>query len=81
MLLSNTSEEGAHAVAAGLVTALSLPYDVGTGAGRVSASVGVALYPACATTADALLDSADAAMYAAKAAGRNGWVAAPVASA
>ncbi len=80
VLLSNTSEEGAHAVAAGLVTALSLPYDVGTRAGRVSASVGVALYPACATTADALLDSADAAMYAAKAAGRNGWVAAPVAS-
>ena len=37
----------------------------------LSASVGVALYPDHATTVDALLDVADAAMYAAKQAGRS----------
>jgi predicted signal transduction protein with EAL and GGDEF domain len=39
----------------------------------VGASVGIALFPAHGHTAEELLRSADMALYAAKAAGRNGW--------
>ncbi len=39
----------------------------------VGASVGIALFPAHGNTAEELLRSADMALYAAKAAGRNGW--------
>ncbi|MET0962836.1 MAG: GGDEF domain-containing phosphodiesterase, partial [Noviherbaspirillum sp.] len=39
----------------------------------VSASIGVAMYPEHATTREALFQNADAAMYRAKASGRNAW--------
>ena len=38
---------------------------------HVGASIGVALFPADGETADALVRNADAAMYAAKASGRD----------
>ena len=64
----------ATSLAGRLVEALGRPYDVGDGAeaAAVTASVGVALSPGDAETADALLAAADAAMLRAKAAGRNG---------
>lgn len=40
----------------------------------ISASVGVAVYPLHAGTAEGLMQRADAAMYQAKQGGRNGWV-------
>lgn len=40
---------------------------------RTTASIGVALFPAHADSADGLIRSADTAMYAAKEAGRNGY--------
>ena len=49
----------------------------GGGDERVSASVGVSGYPECATNLAQLFASADVALYAAKAAGRNRVVTAP----
>jgi diguanylate cyclase (GGDEF)-like protein len=43
----------------------------------VTVSVGVAVYPDCAATAEQVVKAADAALYAAKAAGRNQVVCAP----
>jgi two-component system, cell cycle response regulator len=40
---------------------------------RITVSVGVAVFPGHGTTAADLVRSADAALYAAKEAGRNGW--------
>jgi diguanylate cyclase (GGDEF)-like protein len=54
-----------------LVTELSQPFRLPRGEAVVSASVGVALYPGDAADAEALLRSADLAMYSAKQAGRG----------
>ncbi|MGX9730318.1 putative bifunctional diguanylate cyclase/phosphodiesterase [Janthinobacterium aestuarii] len=56
-----------------LTAALALPFVLEGDTAQVSASVGVALYPADAESPDALLRHADQAMYAAKSAGRNGY--------
>ncbi|NVI82207.1 EAL domain-containing protein [Janthinobacterium sp. BJB401] len=56
-----------------LTTALALPFALDGDTAQVSASVGVALYPADAEAPDTLLRHADQAMYAAKSAGRNGY--------
>ncbi|RJX32351.1 MAG: EAL domain-containing protein [Oxalobacter sp.] len=50
---------------------LSEPFQLGNEQVHVSASVGVAMFPDDATTADDLLKNADQAMYAAKKEGRN----------
>ena len=58
-------------VAQSIVLALDQPFQIGPDLARVSASLGIALYPHDATEADELLKNADQAMYAAKSAGRN----------
>lgn len=56
-----------------LLQAVANPVDVGQGRlARVSASIGVALHPSDASNVDELLAAADAAMYQAKAMGKNG---------
>jgi diguanylate cyclase (GGDEF)-like protein len=52
--------------------ALRSPVDASVDAVRVTASIGVAAYPADATDASELLERADAAMYHAKRTGRDG---------
>jgi diguanylate cyclase (GGDEF)-like protein len=52
------------------VEAAALPHR-GSEAGRVTISVGVAVFPQDAVDLGALIDAADAALYAAKRAGRN----------
>ena len=58
-------------VAQKILTALATPFDLDGREIYASASIGIALYPADNETAEGLLQSADAAMYGAKAAGRN----------
>jgi diguanylate cyclase (GGDEF)-like protein len=70
VLLPNTGAEGAEKVAVNLVEALGLPYGLPQRVVHLSASIGMALYPQCASTAEELLHRADLAMYDAKAAGR-----------
>jgi diguanylate cyclase (GGDEF)-like protein len=58
-------------VAQNIITHLAEPFELETGSGHVSASVGIALFPDDAHGQEGLLKAVDQAMYAAKAAGRN----------
>ena len=72
ILVQCQREDEADGLAGRLLELMRQPIDLGTGASvQVSASMGMATYPRDGATADALLRSADIAMYAAKAAGRN----------
>jgi len=65
-------DDAAH-VAAKIIEQSSWPYPVMSRDLFVSASIGIALYPADGTSVDTLLMRADAAMYRAKASGRNNF--------
>jgi len=64
---------GIERVVQQLITALATPFVLDGDSVQVSASIGVALYPADTDDTDTLLRHADQAMYAAKSAGRNGY--------
>ncbi|NHZ81417.1 diguanylate cyclase [Massilia sp. CCM 8695] len=69
-LLESDLEKGA-AFAQGLIEVISEPYLMDGITATVSASVGVAAFPASAVSTDALLNQADQAMYQAKALGKR----------
>jgi len=56
-----------------LLDSLRPPFDLDGSTALITASIGVALYPADGSCADTLLRHADTAMYAAKEAGRNDY--------
>ncbi len=60
-------------VAQSIIKILAEPYSLNGRVAYVSASVGIASYPADAQVASELISYADQAMYAAKQAGRNGY--------
>jgi len=68
VILHDAGRAQATAVAAKIAAALATPFQVGAGNQGVDigASIGIAIYPQDARTADALVLAADAAMYAAK---------------
>lgn len=70
-VLLETGREEATEVARRLLELIAEPVRVGGSEIRITASIGVAMYPADGRDADALLRSADIAMYAAKADGGN----------
>jgi diguanylate cyclase (GGDEF)-like protein/PAS domain S-box-containing protein len=76
LLLADLDREDAEAAARGvgedLLRALSEPFSISGAEFHIGASIGISLYPRDSADADELLRHADAAMYAAKAAGRNG---------
>ncbi len=61
----------ARHVAEKLASVLAIPFPLGSQEARISASVGVALYPEHGQDTETLTHAADKAMYHAKAAGRN----------
>jgi len=63
--------ENAGTSAAKLLSALTVPYAIGSDVLHVPASIGISVYPDDAEDADALLGNADTAMYHAKQDGRN----------
>jgi len=65
------SSENAGIVAQKILTALCEPFDVEGHEIYMTASVGIAVYPSDSDSVDTLIRDADAAMYSAKAAGRN----------
>ncbi|MCA1939895.1 MAG: PAS domain S-box protein [Caenispirillum bisanense] len=62
---------GAAIVAQRIIRTLEIPFDLNGREGRVSASIGIALFPADAADCEELLRNADTAMYAAKAQGKK----------
>jgi len=58
-------------VARSMVSLLALPFDLNGEKVHLSASIGIALYPADAASLDTLVEHADQAMYASKNAGRG----------
>ena len=72
VLLSNLeSPQGLRPMLDRLLHTLAQPIDFQGRPARVSASIGVALYPDNARVPDTLLRQADMAMYEAKASGKN----------
>ena len=63
----------AELVAERLCRALDAPFEIGGRPVRVSASVGLSLYPRDGETSETLLRNADAALYRAKAIGTGQW--------
>lgn len=64
-------EEGPEALARRLVAVVAEPYSIDGVQCRVGVSIGVAVYPDHAATAEALLRHADIALYRAKASGKG----------
>ena len=60
-------------VASKLIELVSMPYTIEDSTVRVTVSAGVGIYPAHGADADTLMNRADAALYAAKRAGKNGF--------
>lgn len=69
-----TDERELEALAANVVASLGQPFVLGERKVTVTASIGIARGTAGVTVADALLRAADAALYQAKAQGKNGYV-------
>jgi len=74
LILSGTHEEGATIqVARKLLTTMQRPYQLGDRQLRLTASIGIALYPEHAADGEQLFKCADIALTTAKAGGRNCW--------
>jgi diguanylate cyclase (GGDEF)-like protein/PAS domain S-box-containing protein len=74
VLLTSVSEPtSAERVARSIAAQLAAPFRLGKETAYVSASIGITLYPQDGQSVDMLFKQADQAMYAAKAAGRNGY--------
>lgn len=65
--------DAAAIVAQRIINALTEPFDLTGREGRISASIGISLLPAQATTASQLLHNADVAMYFAKRQGKANY--------
>jgi diguanylate cyclase (GGDEF)-like protein len=73
ILYDIVAEESISRVAEAIVEALGRAFRIGEREVFCGASVGVAIYPDDASSADSLMIKADQAMYAVKRSGRNGW--------
>nr|WP_263772170.1 EAL domain-containing protein [Propionivibrio soli] len=74
IILPDIKESAAvERVASQILVNLAWPFEIEGYSIGISASVGISFYPAHGRDFDALLQNAEAAMYAAKAAGKNGY--------
>ncbi|WP_437882081.1 putative bifunctional diguanylate cyclase/phosphodiesterase [Pseudomonas sp. LRF_L74] len=73
LLVELAEREDAVTVAGNQLQLISRPFNIDQHDLRVSASIGIVLYPGDGTTGHELLINADAAMYHAKANGKNGY--------
>jgi diguanylate cyclase (GGDEF)-like protein/PAS domain S-box-containing protein len=72
--ITGNGQGGARSVAEKVIVALSDPFDIDGQKARVSASVGISLYPTDGLDVDNLINRADKAMYEAKRTGKNRFV-------
>lgn len=61
-----------------LINALASPFTIGEHQCSIGVSIGIGLYPDCASSAESLVQLADHAMYTTKLSGKNGYAACPV---
>ncbi len=73
LLLPSIDAEGAQKVAQKMLRAIQGPFSIERHELNVTASIGIALYPTDGLDKETLSKNADAAMYRAKAEGRNGY--------
>jgi len=73
VLAGENRRDSIQQVADRLLKSLHREYAVGAQTLHMSASIGVTVYPDDADSVEEILQTADSAMYAAKAAGRNCW--------
>ncbi|MFJ4142552.1 putative bifunctional diguanylate cyclase/phosphodiesterase [Pseudomonas sp. NPDC089734] len=73
LLMEMQDLEDARAVASRQVNVIARPFDIAEHTLQVSVSIGICMYPGHGETQHELLMNADAAMYNAKAAGKNGY--------
>ena len=69
----STGAAAAASIAEKLLATLAAPIDIGHQEVIIGASIGISMFPDHARTKELLFQSADTAMYRAKAAGRNGY--------
>ncbi|OIR17622.1 cyclic di-GMP phosphodiesterase Gmr [mine drainage metagenome] len=74
IVLPNTNIDGAEMVAAKMLGLIMKPYAIAAHELRISASIGIAMYPDNAIDAETLIKHADVAMYQAKEGGRNKYL-------
>jgi diguanylate cyclase (GGDEF)-like protein/PAS domain S-box-containing protein len=71
---SDSNQRGAaSALAERIINIISKPFDIDGNEVNIATSIGIALAPEHATSADGLMKMADLALYRAKSAGRNGY--------
>jgi diguanylate cyclase (GGDEF)-like protein/PAS domain S-box-containing protein len=73
LLADGGSPRDAQAAAERILKALELPFELQGRQARVGASIGIGVFPRDGTDADALLRSADEALYRVKRSGRNNF--------
>jgi diguanylate cyclase (GGDEF)-like protein len=66
-------EQDATDIAQRIITSLAKPVHLSAGEAEIGASIGIAILPTHADTPERLLQSADIAMYRAKATGRSNY--------
>jgi len=71
VLLMHVDSESAQQCAQKLIAAVSAPYALERGEAKVSASIGIAIYPGAGEDAEDVMQTADEAMYDAKRAGKG----------
>jgi diguanylate cyclase (GGDEF)-like protein/PAS domain S-box-containing protein len=69
----DNQREAASALADRIINIISKPFDIDGNEVNIATSIGIALAPEHATSADGLMKMADLALYRAKSAGRNGY--------
>lgn len=74
ILCSITQEQDATLVAEKIISCLQRPFIIQGHSCEIGASIGISLFPTHADNAEALLKTADAAMYRVKEKGRNNYV-------
>lgn len=73
-----TDKKETGVVADKLIHALENPFTILGHECRIGVSIGIGLYPDCASTVDGLVQLADHAMYAAKVGGKNSYALCPI---
>jgi len=71
VMCENADEDAVGDIARRMITALAVPFELGSATATIGVSVGLAIEPAATVSAEDLLNHADAALYDAKGRGRG----------